>query len=286
MNAGDRRRTDRVSIAVPVQVSGTDATRQAFVEQARTLAISRDGATVVLNRKLVPGQKVTISRVNSNKWANARVIGQIGGQPHAYVYGMALPPSSVNLWDILFPPLAQSEKAVLRLLLECTSCRTREVAYLNELEAEVLEANSSLSRSCKHCSEWIVWKQVLSEVPAEPNLSAAQPDSASASAARATRVVNKRKQVRVQLKMSACIRQPGFGEEVVFIENVSRGGLRFLSPNTYLVGSRIEVAVPFAPGAPNIFVPARIVRATRRPDKGLNEYGVTYMKIHRHRRGR
>jgi hypothetical protein len=88
--------------------------------------------------------------------------------------------------------------------------------------------------------------------------------------------------VRVWLKqMTACIRQAGFGEEVVRVQNVSRGGLRFTSPKTYYEGSRIEVAVPYAPGGPNIFVPARIVRTQELPDTELKEYGVAYMKVHK-----
>ncbi len=277
MDAGERRKSDRVSIAVPIRVSGTDAAGQAFEEQTRTVVISRDGATIVLNRKLAPGQYVTISRVKGNKAASAQVVGQIGGQPHGYIYGMAVQhPTCGSLWDILFPPLEESEKAAIRLLLECTSCQAREVAYLNELEVEVFEANRSLSRACKQCSEWTVWKQL-------PSLLSDEADVVSAPAAQAPPTSNRRKEARAQLTMSACIRQPGFGEEIALIENISRGGLRFLSPNTYFEGSRVEVAAPYSPEAANIFVPARIVRVRERPDKGLTEYGVEYMKTHRSR---
>ena len=59
---------------------------------------------------------------------------------------------------------------------------------------------------------------------------------------------NKRKHVRVQVKMKACIRHPGFEEEIVEVKDVSRGGFSFVSSKGYIEGSRIEVAVPYSGG--------------------------------------
>ena len=95
----------------------------------------------------------------------------------------------------------------------------------------------------------------------------------------APRTRNRRKSVRVRLKkITACIRQPGFGEEVVHVDDLSRGGLRFRSPKTYYQGSRIEVAVPYEPHGPNIFVLARIVWFRELPEANFKEYGATYVR--------
>ncbi len=274
-----KRRTHRVAIVVRIEILGADANGRDFSEQARTVAISRHGATIVLGRKLVPGQQVTIRRVATQKEANAAVVGQIGGQPGSYVYGVASLDPSVNLWGIEFPPLAESEKGVVKLLLECTACDAREVVYLNELETEVFEGSRSLSRSCKHCAAWTVWKQTSRQLPAErPGAQAdAVPQPSSAAEDRTQSI---RKYVRVPVKMKACIRHPGFGEEVVKVENVSRGGLSFISSKGYLEGSRIEVAVPYAGGRANIFVAARIIRAQQLPAKRVTKYGAAYIKAH------
>lgn len=270
MDAEHKRLSERVSIVVPIHVSGTDVTGQNFVEQGRTLTISRYGATIVLNRTLAPGQQVTISRVESAKAATARVVGQIGGQPPAYIYGMALPRRSVNLWDILFPPLAKSEAAVVRLLLECTTCETREVVYLNELETEVFDANRSLSRSCRRCSGWTLWKQTVHEMPTQR--AQGQREAVSEwSPAPGGGPQNRRRHVRIPLKKKGCIRQPGLGEETLPVENVSRGGFSFKSSKGYLEGSRIEVAVPYSAETANIFVPARILWSLELPDGVLNK---------------
>ena len=81
------------------------------------------------------------------------------------------------------------------------------------------------------------------------------------------------------MKMTACVRQPGFqSEEFVVVENVSRGGLSFLSPNTYFLGSNLEVAAPYTRGAANVFVPSRVVRVREMDDKKISKYGVAYIR--------
>lgn len=275
------RRTDRISLSVPIEVVGTGSNGEEFVEEARTLVINRHGATIVLNRKLTSVQKIMIRRAGKNKQAPARIVGQIGGQASGLVYGVAFQDPSVNIWGIEFPSLDEAEKAVARLLLDCAACQAREVTYLNELETEVFEANGSLNRFCKQCKEWTLWKPGLIDAaphPSEGNEDCGTEVAAEVPAAPEKRTGERRKNARIQLGMTACIRQPGFGDEVVKVENVSRGGLRFASPKPYLEGSRVEVALPYSAGGANIFVPARIVRAREVPDKGVIEYGVSYMK--------
>jgi hypothetical protein len=76
----DARRTDRVCLNLAIQVSGTDVSGQDFEDEGRTISISRYGATIVLARKLAPGQRTTIRNLSTRKEAKVRVVGQIGGQ--------------------------------------------------------------------------------------------------------------------------------------------------------------------------------------------------------------
>jgi hypothetical protein len=78
--------------------------------------------------------------------------------------------------------------------------------------------------------------------------------------------------------MKACIRHQGFEEEIVVVNDVSRGGLSFVSSNEYIEGSRIEIAVPYSAGKANIFVPAVINRAQEPSSNGLMKYGVHYIR--------
>jgi len=278
VDAKDKRRIDRVCISFPVRVSGTDHTGQDFEDMARTLSICRYGATIVLDRQLAAGQRTTIRNLTTSQETIVRVVGQIGGQPNGYVYGIALVDSTQNIWKIQFPPLSHSHNAVIRLLLECIGCQAREVAYLNELEVEVFEANTTVSRSCQSCNDWTVWKRALLETTPNDQPGAGQQPLVSSTSSD-PRNANRRKNVRVRLKkITACIRQPGFEEEVVHVDDLSRGGLRFRSPKTYYEGSRIEVAVPYEPHGPNIFVLARIVWFRELPEANFKEYGATYVR--------
>ncbi len=276
MKSENQRRTDRVIIKMPVRVSAVDVTGEKFGEQGHTLTVSRHGATIALNRKLAPGLHLTVCPVASKRESSAIVMGQMGGESGVYVYGIALLEPIVNLWGIQFPPIAESEEGLLRLLLECSSCKAREVVYLNELETDVFEGNHRLPRSCSQCGMWTLWWQTPNALPAGSSgvQSETEPESSVAQVGQAQ---NKRKHVRVQVKMKACIRHPGFEEEIVIVKDVSRGGLSFVSSKEYIEGSRIEVAVPYSEGKANIFVAARINRVQDQPDKGLTKYGAHYM---------
>ncbi len=286
------RRSDRISISIPVEIFGADFTGEHFVEQCKTVIVSRHGATIIVSRKLAPDLELILKRPGTKKEALVRVVGQIGGQHEGYVYGVALMDNTINIWNIYFPALSDSQSAVGRALLECSRCKNREVVYMNEVEAEVYEANLALQRSCPACGNSSVWKSVPGDLTDEP--SAPPPPEAAARAEGepapedgepplpphepASAVISRRKDLRIKSNMPACIRQPGFDEEVVTCDDISRGGLAFRSTKRYFLGSRIEVANPYAAGAANIFVPARIVFTQELPKEGVYKYGVSYLK--------
>ena len=278
MRTENQRRTDRVMIRMPVRISAVDVSGEKFSEEGHTLTINRHGATIALNRKLTPGLHLTIRPVTGKRESSALVMGQLGGQSDIHVYGIALLEPNVNLWGIQFPPLPESEGGLARLLLECGACKAREVVHLDELETEVFEGNHSLPRSCSQCGTWTLWSQTPNELPVGDS-GVKFTTVAESSIAPADRAHNKRKHVRVHVKMKACIRHPGFEEEIVEVKDLSRGGLSFISSKGYIEGSRIEVAVPYSKGKANIFVAARINRAQQLPDKELTKYGVQYIRF-------
>lgn len=265
---------------MPVEVSGTEITGQDFVETTQTHLLSRHGAALVLSRKLAPMQQVILRNLGSGAEATARIIGQMGGQSHAYIYGVALLDTTVNFWKINFPDLSEAEQALFRLLLECSSCEERELVYLGELESEVFEANRRITRFCNRCKDATVWQLAPHEITVDAGGPAHEPAKPrGAERLIPARSSNDRQHVRVQMKMMACVRQPGFlGEERVEVENISRGGLSFRSSQTYFQGSNLEVAAPYTHGAANVFVPSRVVRVHKLPDKKTVQYGVAYIR--------
>ncbi len=265
------RQSDRVSVELAIQVSGTDALGAAFLVEARTVVVSRSGAKIVLARKLAPEQELTIRCVASGQEAVGRVVGQIGEAPEGYFYGILLLDSEENPWGINFPPLADSEKAVGRVLLECVRCHNREVAYLDEFELEVFEANQSLSRKCQRCADTTLWKKSFGEVPTPaPEPSPPRPAPA--------RPQIKRREPRRRLRVTACVRSQEFGEELVTTQDVSRSGLCFESRKQYGKGWEVEVAVPYSPGGGNIFLRAQIASVQEVPSGEVARYGVSYIR--------
>jgi hypothetical protein len=89
---------------------------------------------------------------------------------------------------------------------------------------------------------------------------------------------NRRKHPRVKVSYSACVRLPGRADDIVQCEDMSKGGLRFKSRQRYHAQTLIEVAVPYQPGQPAIFVPAQIVFAEELPEQRLFRCGVEYSK--------
>jgi hypothetical protein len=242
------RRTDRIALRLRISVSGTDAMGRVFMEEGETLVVSRHGAKIALQRKLIPELDLSIRCAKTGKEADVRIVGQIGQGPEGMYYGVEILDPDKDLWGIEFPPLAESEKAVARVLLECIHCQSRELTYLNEFEVEVFEANKVLSRDCKRCQDMTLWKLSESMPPGEqlalPVETSARPVPPLPAPPAPVRTQNERKEVRVGLHMKACIRTTPAGEDIVLTENVSRAGFSFKSSKRYAQGSIVEACVP------------------------------------------
>lgn len=108
-------------------------------------------------------------------------------------------------------------------------------------------------------------------LPARP-----QPAPPPAASATGGRRENRRKHVRTKVNFKACVRYQG-SEDIVTCEDISRGGVRLKSRKRYSEKAMIEVAVPYSPGTPSVFVPAQIVYAQELPSENLYRYGVAYL---------
>lgn len=288
--AGKRRRSDRVSLSLPIIVSGTDiAGGRDFVENARTQLVSRTGGTIVLTRVLGPEQTIFIRCIPTQKESEARVVGQLGIQLNCHIYGVAVLNPAVELWGVRFPDVSEAEKALGRVCLQCITCHTREICYLSEVELDVFDVNHNLGRSCSHCREWTLWKEVPQDFPDPPAAPEAAPIPAPEVAPQAAPEVvvapgppaepkNRRRFTRTNLRKTGCVRQPGSDPDVVQVLDMSRGGVRFESKRVYRRFSWVEIAVPYiGGGAAEVFVPGRIARIIERQD-GKLEYGIEYVR--------
>jgi len=268
-----QRRSDRIAMSIPIRVSGRDEEGQDFAVESRTVILSRHGATIILKQNLRPDQDLKITLRRRSKGASFRVVGRIGGESDGFVYGVAQLDPHVDLWGIGFPPTSDAKRVLGRLLMECTTCKYQEIAYMNELEVQVFQANQDLTRPCEKCRKATVWKAARDEsaeaAPASGEESAAAPQPST---------VGRRRNTRVNTRLLACVRQPGFSDEVVMTENMSRGGLCFRTNKAYVSGSPIEVAVPFSAGGANIFVTARVAHVMRKETDNVFRVGVAYVQ--------
>jgi hypothetical protein len=279
-----RRRSDRVSLTLLLEVSGKDVNGQEFTLASRTLLINRAGAVIVLQRDLAAEQEIQVKRQapsESHRQGRARVVGQFGHQKDGYLYGIEILDDNNDLWGIEFPPVADSTEAVARMLLECTYCRSREVAYLNELELRGFESNRGIARHCKTCGVPSIWTQAPHEDEKKLATRAARTRRAADGATGLPSGAEQRERSRMRLKtrLTACIRQSGADDELAVCEDISPIGMCFRSKRRYDSGAPIDVAVPYSPDAANIFLPARIVYSEELPKAGLFRHGTEYRKV-------
>lgn len=273
------RSTDRVEISIQIRIFGADVKGRAFSEEARTLKVSRNGAMILANRKLTAQEEIVIRQERTGMEAPAQIVGQVRKEPDGFVYGVRLLDSSINLWDINFVPLSESERAVGRTLLECAKCGLREVVYLEEFEIEVYHANRFIYHTCARCRESTIWNETAHEPTEREQEIPRPPPAPPLEPAPVPRTRNERRHNRIKCKLRACIRyKQHYDDEVLEVDDVSRGGICFKTRKYLAPGTKIEIAMPYSPGMADIFVPAEIVRLKAIPDKNLYECGAAYLK--------
>jgi hypothetical protein len=229
--------------------------------------VSRHGAKIILEHDVVPQGDLNVGCLNTNLEADARLVGFMGEEQDGPAYGIEFLDENINLWNIEFPPISQSSEAVARALLRCQRCGTTELAYLNETEAIIFQFRDYVPRPCGTCHDLTLWEQMVFRK--EWTLTAGKEPEPQRHA---------RRQTRLEVPFTACIRSRRFGEEVVPTRNISRGGINFKSVRRYDTGERIEIAVPYAHNSGNIFVPARIAYHQPGREQRLHQYGVSYVQ--------
>jgi len=298
------RRSSRIPKEIAILLVGSDMEGKVFSEPAKTVLLSRHGAGIVSKNVLSAEQELILRRLDTNKEAEVRVVGQLGAHGESHTYGVAFLNPEVNLWEIQFPPMTESERKESRVLLQCSGCKNCETVQHSDLESDVYLVNEGIVRFCESCGTSTFWKRPSEEIdraPAPPEFEpfeaeqSWEPEATDAPDPAPTPVPepefvpelepkpaalaeNRRKHVRAKTNFKACIRSFMFGEDIVTCEDVSRGGLCFKSRKQYLVLSEIEVAVPYSPDAHAIFVPAQIVRVEELKQERRFRCGVRYGK--------
>ena len=289
------RRSGRILKEIAILLLGSDMEGKVFSEQTKTVVLSRHGAGIVSQYVLSSEQELILRRLDTDKEAEVRVVGQLGSHGGSYTYGVAFLDPEMDVWGIKFPSMTDFEKEASRVLLQCSSCKAREMVQHNDLESDVYLVNEGIVRSCKSCGSSTIWTRATEEVSGEPvpletgpqeageraepveTLEVASPDPVPASQL-AARTENRRKHVRTKVNFKACVRSYTFGDDIVTCEDISRGGLCFKSRKEYVAKTEIEVAAPYSPGTPDIFVRGQIVHVVELKKERRFRCGVCYAK--------
>ena len=262
------RQSERISLAMAIEVIGNNLFGDIFLCEGWTEVVSQTGARVRLKQNLASDQEVTIRCLETGKEASARVVARVNGKSKQNVYGIMLLDPEAQPWGINFPPRGDSAGAVGRIVLECLTCNTRELVYLDGFELEVLESSETLARFCRRCADSTLWRKSYEVPPAGT-------DDAESSDRNGQ---EDRRDPRRDVRTIACVQNGENGEELVRVRNVSRSGLCFEGRQTYEKDNKIEVAIPYSSGGGNIFLPARIARVQNLPTGAITLYGAEYVR--------
>ena len=268
----ERRRSERLLLTVPIVVEGDEAAGSRFTESTRTLVINREGARIYLKHAVAPGTTVVVSSQVGRRSAKFRIVGptqpktQEGGE-----WGIECLDPNTNLWGIEFPP-PDWEPGMCNALIECKRCHAKKLYPLSLVEHEVLGISGLLVRMCDACGESTAWG--FSELPTAASAVPLPADGSSETAPASSSA--HRSHNRVALQMPIRVRNYYGIEEFLRSENVSRGGLCYISDKSYEIGEILLVTCPYEGGGENIEVRARVVRRQERPGSGRCIYGVCY----------
>ena len=265
----ERRRSDRITLTLNLELRGEDEKGHHFVQEARTINLNRHGVFLQV-APLRLGQTVRLINRLGHREGEFRVVGPVS-PPMGGLGEWAL--ESLNpdqpFWGIGFPPLPEGESEGAKGLLECQECRTNVLARISPMEAEVLASSGLLSRECPACGKMTAWS--ISETDLAQG---ARKDEAEM--LEEATYGRKRRHRRAPLQLPALIRDYFGGVEMTQTENVSRGGLCFSSEVVYQVGQGLRVACPYDPSSRAIEIPARIVRNIEFKGRNRRLYGVRY----------
>ncbi len=98
------RRSHRVSVAFPVEVSGIDLAGKPFCERTSTIAISRYGCCVPIPTPLRPDHPIHLRRVGTDEQVVGRVVSSMGPHERGFLHGIGTKESCESFWNgVRFP---------------------------------------------------------------------------------------------------------------------------------------------------------------------------------------
>jgi hypothetical protein len=264
-----KRRSQRLMLRIPIEVSGIDAAGAAFKEKTYTLAVNSHGARFVLLAPVLLQARLAITNLTNMKTRQFSVVDHVenpsSGMPEWGVEGVELDPS---FWGINFPDEMPrgTPPEVMDVVQECSRCHSRRAVQMTPEQYNNVSAQSVLTRECPNCgmnTEWTL------RVTRSENGGVTGPRPAVISPPTASRATRRRSN-RVSLKLPVRVRLEDVGET----ENISKTGVCFSSKLEIRIGDRVRLTVGYSPGANEKEVSARVVWKRRVEGEGRALYGA------------
>ncbi len=272
----EHRRSERLLITVPIRVEGMDKNGEKFTEETRTIVVNRQGARIYLKRPVSAGSSLQISTHSGNRNARFRVVGPTqppsgeGGE-----WGVECMDQNTNIWGIGFPP-PSSVEGICTALLECRRCHGVKLSHLSMVEHDVLGTSGLLVKDCEVCGRLTSWGYKEPSVPLSTDDTPEVVAETSAVPSESPKAPPKRSHNRVALQLPIRLRSFSGVEEFIRTENVSRGGVCFITERNYEIGEVILVTCPYEKSGQNIEVRGQVVRRREMAGTGRKIYGVSY----------
>ncbi len=239
--AEEARRSDRVLLKIPLDVSGIDLKGNSFTERTQTRVINRNGASFVLHHSLQPDAPMTVKNVQTGQSAKfrARQVNQDlpGGLREWGVE--CIDPAAPHFWGISFPEPVAEEKAV-GAVLECAVCRYREMTGLTLSEYRSTVGKASFPRLCLWCGKETDWIFAVIEDIEEPVFPGSESEAPAVSPLTGA---EKRGTERRIVKMPILIRHNDGREELTITENLSKSGVSCAANLELEVGDRVSLTL-------------------------------------------
>jgi len=99
----ERRRTLRVALSLPVVVHGQNDQGEKFCVRAMTRSVNQQGALLVMDEVVVPGQSLLVVNENTSRSTETRVAHVRRERDGKLFVGLEFVNPDTNFWKMTFP---------------------------------------------------------------------------------------------------------------------------------------------------------------------------------------
>jgi hypothetical protein len=277
MNPLEMRRSERLSLSIPIRVIGIDLAGTQFSEDTRTSVISRGGARVPLSHAVKAGDTLRIINMENYSEADFRVAGPTSLASESPEFGVECVQPGRNIWGIELPAAIDPEAAAAGALLECRGCQQQALWVVSLMEAEVLDSTGQVARPCDRCSKITYW--TYAETIRRPRVfSPSEPTAPQPRLDEALKKVEKRGEKRLGMKMPIHIRRSQGEIEITKTENMSKHGFAASLRMELNVGDMVSIVCPYSAGSAEIEQKAEVRRRALYDFGGQRLYGFRYVR--------